>query len=405
MRVLRWPLACWPARVPRPRRAQSAGDAGRGRRRADRDHGRQAGARAGPADRHVHRQCRCRAGRHARCAPTCCGCSTPAARSGRPPATSRACAGSRPRATWCITKPGETATGNSGVYDLIDAQDGAAGRCGADAAARTWSAATAWTSTCNTSVSTVTSASRPAAASRGKRVRALFVPEQARRPERGRRTGRPGQRAARRPPRRHRPRPPAVAGPPSRPRGARHLAKHYRGRTVLRDVSLTVHRGEAVGLLGPERRRQDHLLLHHHRPDRRRRRAGAARRPGHHAAADVPARPARHRLPAAGGLDLPRPQRRGQYPRRAARSPSPTARSARPTLERLLAEFALAHLRRVAGAGAVGRRAAAGRDRPGAGRRARASSCWTSRWPGSTRSMSARSAIWSAISRIAASAC
>jgi lipopolysaccharide export system ATP-binding protein len=32
---------------------------------------------------------------------------------------------------------------------------------------------------------------------------------------------------------------------------ARHLAKHYRGRTVLRDVSLTLHRGEAVGLLGP----------------------------------------------------------------------------------------------------------------------------------------------------------
>ncbi|MFO1075207.1 MAG: LPS export ABC transporter ATP-binding protein [Geminicoccaceae bacterium] len=32
---------------------------------------------------------------------------------------------------------------------------------------------------------------------------------------------------------------------------ARSLAKQYRGRTVLRDVSLAVHRGEAVGLLGP----------------------------------------------------------------------------------------------------------------------------------------------------------
>lgn len=31
----------------------------------------------------------------------------------------------------------------------------------------------------------------------------------------------------------------------------RSLAKHYRGRTVLRDVSLALHRGEAVGLLGP----------------------------------------------------------------------------------------------------------------------------------------------------------
>ena len=32
---------------------------------------------------------------------------------------------------------------------------------------------------------------------------------------------------------------------------ARHLAKHYGSRTVLRDVSLSLHRGEAVGLLGP----------------------------------------------------------------------------------------------------------------------------------------------------------
>ena len=38
----------------------------------------------------------------------------------------------------------------------------------------------------------------------------------------------------------------------SEPRlAARHLAKQYGGRTVLRDVSLSVHRGEAVGLLGP----------------------------------------------------------------------------------------------------------------------------------------------------------
>jgi lipopolysaccharide export system ATP-binding protein len=32
---------------------------------------------------------------------------------------------------------------------------------------------------------------------------------------------------------------------------ASHLGKRYRGRPVLRDVSLTVQRGEAVGLLGP----------------------------------------------------------------------------------------------------------------------------------------------------------
>jgi lipopolysaccharide export system ATP-binding protein len=32
---------------------------------------------------------------------------------------------------------------------------------------------------------------------------------------------------------------------------ASHIAKRYKGRRVLNDVSLTVHRGEAVGLLGP----------------------------------------------------------------------------------------------------------------------------------------------------------
>ena len=32
---------------------------------------------------------------------------------------------------------------------------------------------------------------------------------------------------------------------------AKHLIKHYRGRTVVQDVSLNVERGEIVGLLGP----------------------------------------------------------------------------------------------------------------------------------------------------------
>ena len=57
-----------------------------------------------------------------------------------------------------------------------------------------------------------------------------------------------------------------------------------------------------------------------------------------------------------------------------------------------------------AGAGAVGRRAAAGRDRPGAGVAARISSCSTSPSPASTRSRSATSATWWSTSRIAASA-
>jgi lipopolysaccharide export system ATP-binding protein len=46
-------------------------------------------------------------------------------------------------------------------------------------------------------------------------------------------------------------RPPAVAEDGRTILAARHLAKHYGGRTVLRDVSLSLHRGEAVGLLGP----------------------------------------------------------------------------------------------------------------------------------------------------------
>ena len=46
-------------------------------------------------------------------------------------------------------------------------------------------------------------------------------------------------------------RPPSVAGSDQPRLAARHLAKQYRGRTVLRDVSLSVRRGEAVGLLGP----------------------------------------------------------------------------------------------------------------------------------------------------------
>ena len=53
-----------------------------------------------------------------------------------------------------------------------------------------------------------------------------------------------------RPPARHATRPSAAART-SPGLAARHLAKQYRGRTVLRDVSLSVHRGEAVGLLGP----------------------------------------------------------------------------------------------------------------------------------------------------------
>lgn len=32
---------------------------------------------------------------------------------------------------------------------------------------------------------------------------------------------------------------------------ARHLAKAYKARKVVRDVSVAIHSGEVVGLLGP----------------------------------------------------------------------------------------------------------------------------------------------------------
>ena len=73
----------------------------------------------------------------------------------------------------------------------------------------------------------------------------------------------------------------------------------------------------------PQRRRQDHLLLHDRRPGAGRRRPHRTARPRHHHRADVPARQARRRLPAAGTLGVPQAQRR--------RQPAPGAGIARRT--------------------------------------------------------------------------
>ncbi len=43
------------------------------------------------------------------------------------------------------------------------------------------------------------------------------------------------------------------------------LSKTYDSRRVVNGVSLVVRRGEAVGLLGPQRCRKDHVRLHDHR--------------------------------------------------------------------------------------------------------------------------------------------
>ena len=86
---------------------------------------------------------------------------------------------------------------------------------------------------------------------------------------------------------------------------------------VVQDVSISVRRGEAVGLLGPNGAGKTtvfYMIIGLVKPDKGVDRTG---RPRRHQAADVPARAARRRLPAAGSVDLPRPQCRGQHPRGA----------------------------------------------------------------------------------------
>ena len=118
-------------------------------------------------------------------------------------------------------------------------------------------------------------------------------------------------------------------------------------RAVVHDVSIAVRRGEAVGLLGPNGAGKTTvftIIMGLVKPD-----SGEILLDGHAITrpAAVPARPAGHRLPAAGALDLSRPQRRGQHPRRARGACALRARSAGARLEELLDEFGIAHLAKV----------------------------------------------------------
>ena len=109
---------------------------------------------------------------------------------------------------------------------------------------------------------------------------------------------------------------------------AHNLGKSFKKRPVLRAVSVSVQRGEAVGLLGPNGAGKTtcfYIITGLIRPDAGIHHAG---RRGHHRAADVSPRAARHRLSAAGGVDLPRPHRRAEHPRRARGCPSPSRRRA-----------------------------------------------------------------------------
>ncbi len=97
------------------------------------------------------------------------------------------------------------------------------------------------------------------------------------------------------------------------------LGVHNLGKSLPRPAGragrqLDVRRGEAVGLLGPNGAGKTtvfYMITGLVRPDK-----GRIELDGHDVtgAADVSPRAARHRLPAAGSLDLPRSQRRGQHP-------------------------------------------------------------------------------------------
>ena len=145
----------------------------------------------------------------------------------------------------------------------------------------------------------------------------------------------------------------------------------------------------------PQRRRQDDRVLHDHRPRARRRRAHHHRRRRRHAPAHVPARPPRHRLPAAGSLDLPRPDRRAEHhggagARRAG--PQSSARNSSTACSRNFRSRGCASRRRSRCRAASGGAAKSpGRWPPGP-----RSCCWTNRSPASTPSPSATFSSWCA---------
>ena len=140
--------------------------------------------------------------------------------------------------------------------------------------------------------------------------------------------------------------------------GSRHVAEHgnylaahaveksFGGRKVVKGASLYVRRGEAVGLLGPNGAGKTtvfYMITGLIKADR-----GRIELDGHDVtrAADVSARAARHRLSAAGSLDLPRPQCRGQYPRGAGGGRARTSSRREHELDALLEEFDITRLRK-----------------------------------------------------------
>ena len=93
------------------------------------------------------------------------------------------------------------------------------------------------------------------------------------------------------------------------------VAKRYRMRQVVKDLSLSIESGEVVGLLGPNgagKTTAFYMIVGLVRCDQGRIHLA---RPRRHEAARAPARQARPRLSAAGSVGVSEVERRGQYPR------------------------------------------------------------------------------------------
>ena len=102
-----------------------------------------------------------------------------------------------------------------------------------------------------------------------------------------------------------------------RPDRPRPLAKPTKGRPVVRNVTVTLHRGEAVGLLGPNgagKTTTFYMIVGLVKPDTGVDQPG---RRGYHQAADVSPRPSGHRLSAAGSQRVSRPECRAERHGRA----------------------------------------------------------------------------------------
>ncbi len=181
------------------------------------------------------------------------------------------------------------------------------------------------------------------------------------------------------------------------------LGKSFKRRPVLRDVNISVQRGEVVGLLGPNGAGKTtcfYIITGLIAAD-----TGTVELDGQ----DITDLPMYRRARLGIGY-LPQEAsifrgltRRAEHPRhsrgRRARARDPGG-DARRAAGRVLDQPFAARL----GDGAVGRRAAALSRSPARWRPSRTSSCSTSRWPGSIRSRSATSATSWRTSRIAASA-